>query len=96
MTTILFLMAAMTFAALGLADSNNDPASRFIARMDSAPPQQRVPNWDHIKAMMLREPPKVGEPAPDFELKTLDGKETIKLSQFKGSRPVVLIFGSYT
>lgn len=38
----------------------------------------------------------VGDIAPDFKLKTLDGKRTIQLRQFRGKRPVVLIFGSYT
>ncbi|MBM4031483.1 MAG: hypothetical protein FJ291_06810 [Planctomycetes bacterium] len=39
---------------------------------------------------------KVGEPAPDFELARLGGEGKVKLSAFKGDRPVVLIFGSYT
>ena len=39
---------------------------------------------------------KAGDVAPDFELKTLDGKQTVKLSSFRGKRPVALIFGSYT
>jgi hypothetical protein len=39
---------------------------------------------------------KVGDPAPDFDLKRLDEKGTVKLSSFKGKEPVVLIFGSYT
>lgn len=39
---------------------------------------------------------KVGDPAPDFELKRLEGKGEVKLSSFKGKRPVVLVFGSYT
>jgi hypothetical protein len=39
---------------------------------------------------------KVGDPAPDFDLKRLDGKGRVKLSSFTGKRPVVLIFGSYT
>jgi hypothetical protein len=38
----------------------------------------------------------LGDMAPDFKLKTLDGKRTIRLRQFRGKRPVVLIFGSYT
>lgn len=38
----------------------------------------------------------VGDRAPDFRLKTLDGQRTIRLSAFRGKRPVVLIFGSYT
>lgn len=40
--------------------------------------------------------PRVGEPAPDFELQTADGQRTVKLSDFRGRRPVVLIFGSST
>lgn len=41
--------------------------------------------------------PKVGEAAPDFELKTLaDPNVTVGLSSFKDKKPVVLIFGSYT
>ena len=39
---------------------------------------------------------KVGDVAPDFTLKTLDGKKTVKLSSFKGKKPVLLVFGSYT
>lgn len=37
-----------------------------------------------------------GDMAPDFRLPTLDHKDTVQLSSFRGSRPVVLIFGSYT
>jgi hypothetical protein len=40
--------------------------------------------------------PKVGQTAPDFDLKTADGKQTIRLSSFRGRKPVVLIFGSHT
>ena len=39
---------------------------------------------------------KVGDEAPDFELKSVDGKEMVRLSSFEGKREVVLIFGSYT
>jgi len=38
----------------------------------------------------------VGEVAPDFALKSLDGKSETKLSDFRGKKPVVLLFGSYT
>lgn len=37
-----------------------------------------------------------GQAAPDFTLKTLDGKSTVKLSSFQGQKPVALVFGSYT
>lgn len=43
--------------------------------------------------------PKLGDEAPDFEIYRLDDtkKETpVKLSEFEGKKPVVLVFGSYT
>jgi hypothetical protein len=40
--------------------------------------------------------PKVGMTAPDFTLPTQDSKGDITLSQFRGKKPVVLIFGSFT
>jgi hypothetical protein len=39
---------------------------------------------------------KVGEPAPDFALKTTDSSQIVNLSSFRGQKPVVLIFGSHT
>jgi hypothetical protein len=41
------------------------------------------------------EGPHVGERAPDFTLKTFDGKGSVGLAQL-GGKPVVLIFGSFT
>jgi len=38
----------------------------------------------------------VGDQAPDFHLRTLDKASEVSLSSFRGSKPVVLIFGSYT
>ena len=38
----------------------------------------------------------VGDLAPDFALKTKEGDRAVKLSTFRGKRPVVLVFGSYT
>jgi hypothetical protein len=39
---------------------------------------------------------KAGDVAPDFELPTLDRSRTVKLSSEYRSKPVALIFGSYT
>jgi hypothetical protein len=39
---------------------------------------------------------KVGDRAPDFLLRTWEGEGEVALSSFQGSRPVVLVFGSYT
>jgi len=38
----------------------------------------------------------VGDPAPDFNLPTLDRTSSVTLSNLRGVKPVVLIFGSYT
>ena len=40
--------------------------------------------------------PRVGDTAPDFELFDLQGENPIRLSNFQGQKPVVLIFGSFT
>ncbi|MEM1246699.1 MAG: hypothetical protein AAGK22_10010 [Acidobacteriota bacterium] len=40
--------------------------------------------------------PKVGDLAPDFALQDASGTQTVKLSSFRGERPVALVFGSYT
>jgi hypothetical protein len=40
--------------------------------------------------------PKVGDIAPDFELEDPDGVARIRLSDYRGKRPVALVFGSYT
>ena len=37
-----------------------------------------------------------GDEAPDFTLKSPDGKTSFTLSAFKNKKPVVLVFGSYT
>lgn len=42
------------------------------------------------------EGPGVGVAAPDFTLKTHDGESEVTLSIYRGHRPVVLIFGSFT
>ncbi len=41
------------------------------------------------------EGPPVGRPAPDFTLRTPDGKE-LSLHKYRGDRPLVLVFGSFT
>jgi hypothetical protein len=40
--------------------------------------------------------PKPGVPAPDFELFDISGKNTVRLSDFRGKKPVALVFGSFT
>jgi hypothetical protein len=38
----------------------------------------------------------VGDVAPDFSLETYRRKSRVQLSAFRGKKPVVLVFGSYT
>ena len=40
--------------------------------------------------------PRVGDLAPDFELRDTMGENAVRLSQFHGQRPVALVFGSFT
>lgn len=44
----------------------------------------------------LQPGPNVGEPAPDFTLKTVDGDDSLTLANRIGPKPVVLIFGNFT
>lgn len=40
--------------------------------------------------------PKVGDEAPDFELRDVNGENPVKLSELRGDKPVGLAFGSFT
>lgn len=39
---------------------------------------------------------RLGDEAPNFKLRTQDGQREVELSSFKGKKPVVLVFGSFT
>jgi hypothetical protein len=74
------------------------PPERFGLFMRHAPlilvwgltPAKRI--WLWARAGTLRE----GDPAPDFSLATVDHGRRVTLSEHRGQRPVVLVFGSYT
>jgi hypothetical protein len=53
---------------------------------------------EEIAWQQSRDPksPKVGDLAPDFELQDPEGNIRVRLSDFRGKRPVALVFGSYT
>jgi hypothetical protein len=40
--------------------------------------------------------PKPGDMAPDFELADTNGENPVRLSDFRGRKPVALVFGSFT
>jgi len=56
----------------------------------------------HLKRMHVwqkkydAQAPKPGDVAPNFELFDTAGKNSIRLSDFRGQVPVALIFGSFT
>ena len=64
--------------------------------MERAPVGKRPKNWEQTKTLMARVPPRVGQSAPDFSLRTLDGRATISRSAQQAGRSQVLIFGSFT
>lgn len=91
----LSLVAVALLAGI-VACRPGDRAMYFIAHVDSLPPDERPPDWEQTRSLMLRLAPYEGEPAPDFALQLKDSETTIRLSEYHPDRPRVLIFGSYT
>ena len=50
------------------------------------------PMWNVARGGTLR----VGDDAPDFTLPLVDRSAQVRLASFRGRKPVVLVFGSYT
>ena len=91
---LLFLYGALV---VGLAIAMHQPPSVFGSIMARMPPIafmvlpfERL--WMHTRAGDLH----VGQEAPDFSLKSLNGDASVRLSSFRRQKPVVLVFGSYT
>jgi Iodothyronine deiodinase/EF hand len=64
---------------------------------DSHLQSQRLKAFTRGESVYLfHEAPHVGVVAPDFVLWTHDRKEQARLSQYRGKKPVVLVFGSFT
>jgi hypothetical protein len=38
----------------------------------------------------------IGHPAPDVSLVSLDGRTRVRLADWTGAKPLILVFGSYT
>jgi hypothetical protein len=71
-----------------------DAFGRFMAKLPM-PLMMAFPFetlWTRARAGTVN----VGEAAPDFRLPTVDRRSAMQLSSFRGDRPVVLVFGSYT
>ena len=90
---------AVVYALLtaGLYWTMRQPMERFTAIMARVPGiafavLPFVPLWNSARGGDLR----VGDPAPDFTLEKTDKSAMVQLSSFRGQKPVVLVFGSYT
>ena len=68
---------------------------RLQAFTMSMPPEKRAETMQFILDRETKAPA-VGDAAPDFELPLLGDKGRVRLSSFRGDKPVALIFGSYT
>ncbi len=63
---------------------------------DAPTPERLLRGFFSSELGSLQEGPKAGEKAPDFELTTEDGSRTIRLHDWTGKKPVVLILGNFT
>jgi hypothetical protein len=84
-------------ATAGLYAAMRQPPERFGAIMSHVPGVAMMvlpfrPLWMSARSGHLR----VGDQAPDFSLRQLHGEGSVTLSQEYKSKPVVLVFGSYT
>ena len=73
-----------------------DAVTRLQARTQPRRLSVRVQGLFKGETGSFFEGPAIGQPAPDFSLKTPDGRQEIRLSTYRARRPVVLIFGSFT
>jgi len=93
-TAIVVVYAILT---LGLFIAMKRTPAEFGSVMSKLPMASMIvlpfePLWSIARAGSLQS----GDPAPDFRLQTYDKSSRVQLSSFRGERPVVLIFGSYT
>ena len=81
-----------------ISDTEFENRMAAIQKLMSNPPQAKQDTKPDKKPPTRRKRGnlKVGDVAPGFKLKSLDGKSETDLASFKGKKPVVLIFGSYT
>ncbi len=93
----LVLVGVYALVCTGLFWAMRQPPDHFGRIMKHVPlPSMMVlpfrPLWMIARGGNLQ----TGDPAPDFELLTHDKSQTVRLSDFRGEKPVVLVFGSYT
>ena len=105
------LKAQRDSAISGLSDEHRQDLRRVVAAIQEAreriTARELLQGWQEevpaevraaLEAILVRDEtgPKRGEAAPDFSLKRLGSEGRVRLSDFRGRRPVALAFGSYT
>jgi hypothetical protein len=95
--SVLFLLLAHLSLCAGLYWVMRQPPDYFGRVMMRIPgPLMMVLPFETLWMQARAGALKPGDLAPDFNLPTLYHKDMVRLSSFRGSRPVVLVFGSYT
>ena len=99
--TIVKVLAAVVLLHLslcaGLYWAMSQPPDRFGRIMMKMPmPMMLVLPFETLWKSARSGRLQPGDMAPDFRLTSVDHKETVQLARFRGSQPVVLVFGSYT
>ena len=88
-------MGLDTFMELLRKNLSDTDFKRMMAFIGGMEPERRA---SMMQFLADRETlaPAIGAEAPDFKLPRLDSTEQVRLSSFRGRKPVALIFGSYT
>ena len=84
-----FAAMAATLAAGSAAAQQNRPANPAVDKRAAA--KEYLDKHGAGEGRL-----KPGDAAPDFNLKKRDATERVRLADFKGKKPVALVFGSYT
>jgi hypothetical protein len=91
------LLAVQVALSAGLYWAMCQPPDQFGRVMKHVPmPMMLVLPFETLWMRARAGQVQAGDMAPDFTLPTLDHTANVQLSSFRGSQPVVLVFGSYT
>ena len=93
---VAFLIVHVTLSALLFMSMRQTPM-RFAGLMSKLPTvSMMVLPFESLGNVARAGDLKIGDLAPDFQLRSYQKSSWVQLSGFRGDRPVVLIFGSYT
>jgi hypothetical protein len=94
---VLAIVAVYVVLTAALFALMKQPPERFARGMSRLPMISMMvlpfePLWMKARGGHLQ----IGDVAPDFDLESLDKQSRVRLSSFRGVKPVLLVFGSYT